>query len=173
MTAEPAFDLIHALEESRQALNDAAAGLTEAEAEAAPEAGRWSVLQCVEHVAFVEERFLGRLAGAPQLATQAESREEELAALYTNRSRRFQAPEAAHPTGRFTSLAQALEAFNAVRGRTLKVAAERAAELPLLTLEHPRFGVMNGVGIMVVIAGHAKRHAEQVREIRAALGKPA
>jgi uncharacterized damage-inducible protein DinB len=173
MTAEAAPDLIRLLEESRLELNAAAAGLSEAQATAVPETGGWSVLQCVEHVAGVEERFLGRLSAAPRLEAPVESRGAELAHLTANRGRRVQAPEAVHPTGRFTSLAEALEAFNSVRGRVAQVTQERAADLELLALEHSFFGVLNGVGMVAVIAGHARRHAGQVREIRASLGIPA
>jgi len=64
MTPETAPDLIRMLTDSRRELNEAAAGFTDAEAAATPQAGGWSALECVEHVTFVEERFLGRIAAA-------------------------------------------------------------------------------------------------------------
>jgi hypothetical protein len=41
----------------------AVAGITETQAAARPDPERWSVLDCVEHVTAVEERFLGWLEG--------------------------------------------------------------------------------------------------------------
>jgi len=172
MSPEPAPDLIQLLEESRRELIDATAGLSDAEAVLVLQQGRWSVLQCVEHVTFVEERFAGRLAGAQRTETPPESRAARLAGLTANRTRRVQAPEPAVPVGRYTNLAEALEAFNSTRDRTIRIVAKRAADLPLLVVEHPFFGPLSGESLVGVMAGHSRRHAEQVREIRAALAQP-
>jgi hypothetical protein len=82
-----------------------------------------------------------------------------------------QAPEAVLPGGRFTTLAQALEQFNAGRTRSIQFAEDRCDELYFLASEHPRFGPVNGVELLIIIAGHCRRHAEQIRETRAALGQ--
>jgi hypothetical protein len=166
MTPETAPDLIQMLIDSQRELNEAAAGFTEAEGAATPQAGGWSALQCVEHVTFVEERFLGRIAAAAPSETPGPNRRTELAAKLTNREARAEAPEVAQPKGRFATLAEALAAFNDVRVRTLEMAKQRAHELSTLELDHPRFGKMDGVGMMVVIAGHSRRHADQIRTLR-------
>jgi uncharacterized damage-inducible protein DinB len=166
MTPETAPDLIRMLTDSRRELNEAAARFTDAEAAATPQAGGWSALECVEHVTFVEERFLGRIAAAAPSDTPGPNRTAELVARLTNREARAEAPEVAQPKGRFTTMADALAAFNEVRVRTLDLAKQRADELSKLCLDHPRFGKMDGVGMVVVIAGHCRRHAEQIRTIR-------
>jgi uncharacterized damage-inducible protein DinB len=130
------------LEASRQEFLDASAGLSEPQAQTKPEEGRWSVCECVEHVAIVEERFLGFLekgerAESPVIDSQKEA---GLIEKVPNRSERVQAPEMVHPTGRFATLAEALQAFDAVRARTLAFAQDRAADLPSLGWAHPRFG---------------------------------
>ena len=151
---------------SQRELNEAASGFTEAEAAAKPEGGGWSAIECVEHVTFVEERFLGRIAAAAPSDTPGPNRTEELAAKLKNREARAQAPEVAEPKGRFATLTDALAAFNDVRRRTLEMARQRSGELAKLELDHPRFGNMDGVGMVVVMAGHARRHAEQIRANR-------
>jgi len=168
MAPNPSDDIVETLEKSRAALHAAAAGLSEAQAAERPGAGRWSALECVEHVATVEERFLGLVAGARRLETPAadRQREEDLTARLTDRGNRREAPEPARPAGRFATLAEALNAFNAVRGRSLQVARERGAELYSLTAHHHRFGDLNGHEILLIVAGHAARHAAQIREMR-------
>ena len=166
MTPETAPDLIQMLTESQRELDEAAAGFTEAEAAATPQAGGWSALQCVEHVIFVEERFLGRIAAAAPSNTPSPNRTSELTARLSDREARAQAPEPVQPKGRFTTMADALAAFHNVRVRTLDLARQRAGDLSKLELDHPRFGKMDGVGMMVVIAGHCRRHAEQIRTLR-------
>jgi hypothetical protein len=130
------------------------------------------VLECVEHVTVVEERFLGRLETAPRRESPRvdHEKEAELAVRVPNRTVKAEAPEPARPTGRYSSLAEALGQFHAARGRTIRFAQDRARDLDWLALEHPRFGPLNGAEFIVVIAGHARRHAAQIQEVKSALG---
>jgi len=162
---------VQILEDSRQAFNDAAAGLSEAHGAASPGEGRWSVLQCAEHVTIVEERFLGFLESAGRLDAPVidTAKEADLLRRVADRSGKAEAPEMVRPSGRFSSLAEAVKGFNAVRSRTVAFAQNRSDELPTLACEHRRFGPMNGREMLMVIAGHSRRHAEQMREARAAL----
>jgi hypothetical protein len=172
MTPEQRTDLVDALEKSRQEFQDAVAGVREEHAGAKPDPARWSVLECVEHVTVVEEIFLSRLEAAPRLESPRvdKQREAELAARVPDRTNRVEAPERVRPTGRFASLAQAMEGFHTARSRTMQFARDRAADLYSLSLEHPRFGSLNGAEFLVLIAGHARRHATQIREVKSALG---
>jgi len=163
-------EILSVLEDSRQKFLAASEGVPEAEANTAPAPGRWSVLECVEHVTTVEERFLGWLESgkkldAPRIDPQKEA---DLAARVQNRATKAEAPEPVRPVGRFGSLAQAREQFNTTRDRSKRFAEERAADLYSLVAEHPRFGPMNGVEFLTIIAGHALRHAAQIHEARAA-----
>jgi hypothetical protein len=47
----------------------------------------------------------------------------------------------------------------------------RATDLYSLAAEHPRFGPRNGLEMLLIISGHAQRHAEQIRETKAAVAK--
>lgn len=172
MTPREKIEIVPMLEDSREEFMASVRGMSEAEACEKPDRDRWSVLECAEHVAIVEERFLKRLEMAPRLNAPRVDRqkEAELAVRVPDRSVRAQAPELARPTGRFSSLAEALAQFSANRVQTIRFAKDRAAELYWLSLEHPRFGPVNGSEFLVIVAGHARRHAAQIREARAALG---
>jgi hypothetical protein len=173
MASEAPSNIVEILESSRQEVNQAAASVPETQINVRPEEGRWSVLECVEHVTFVEERFLGRLEQAQRVETPRvdKQKEAEVLARVASRANRAEAPEAARPVGRFTSLAQALEQFNAARSRTVRFADSRAEDLYWLSADHPRLGSMNGPEWLMLIAAHARRHADQIREVRAALAK--
>src|SRR5579864_378145 len=166
-------EIIEILERSREEFQAAAGGVPESLATTRPQADRWSVLECVEHVATVEQVFLGRIANpAPGEAPPEDKlKEAALTARVVDRSERRQAPEAILPKGRLTSLAQGLEQFHGARARTVQFARDHAADLYMLTAAHPVFGPLNGVEALTIIAAHARRHAEQIREIRAALEK--
>jgi len=173
MAPQEKTEILQNLERSRQDFLDAVAGLSESDARHRPDPDRWSVLDCVEHVAFVEERFLGWLdnaekSGAPRAD---KAKEADLMGRVPDRSARLKAPDAALPNGRFATLAQAIERFEAMRARSIQAAEQRASELYSLAAHHPRFGPVNGVELMIIIAGHSRRHAEQIRETRAASKK--
>jgi len=146
MAPEVRSEIVKILENSRQEFNTAAGGCAEPQAKTSPETGRWSVLDCVEHVTAVEERFLSRLEQAQRLETPRVDKEKEadILARVASRANKAQAPEPVRPVGRFTSLAQALEHFNTARSNTVRFAEKQAADLYLLSADHPRFGSMNG-----------------------------
>ena len=166
-------EIVDILEKSREEFRAAAAGLPESLAKTRPEADRWSVLECVEHVATVEDMFLKRLASGEYTEAPPEDKAKEaaLAARIVDRSSRRQAPETVLPRGRFTSLAEGLERFEDARALSLRFAQERAADLYTLASMHPAFGQLNGVEAMIIIASHSRRHAEQIREARSAVEK--
>jgi hypothetical protein len=166
-------EIIDMLEKSREDFRAAVAGVSESLAKTRPEADRWSVLDCVEHVATVEEMFLKRLASGEYTEAPPEdtAKEASLAARIVDRSSRRQAPETVLPKGRYTSLAEGLEQFDAARRRSLQFARDRATDLYSLASAHPVFGPLNGVEALIIIASHSRRHAEQIREARAAIEK--
>ena len=107
--------------------------LTEEQARTRPAPDPWSVLECLEHVNFVERRFLRMVreseAGPP--AERDAAREAALMERVTDRSNRRTAPEAVHPAGRYRSISEALQDFNAVRDETLRFASEEGVNLPV------------------------------------------
>lgn len=164
-------EIIEILEKSKEDFQAAAGGVPESLAKTRPEANRWSVLECVEHVATVEAVFLGRITNPAtgEAPPKDKQKEADLVAVVVDRSTRRQAPETVSPKGRFTSLAQGLGNFDQARARSVQFARDHAADLYTLTASHPVFGPLNGVEALTIIAAHARRHAEQIREIRAAL----
>jgi uncharacterized damage-inducible protein DinB len=173
MTPEARSEIVQILEKNREEFNAAAAGITEAHTKAKPAQDRWSVLECVEHVVIVEEQYLERLAGATRLEAPRVDKQKEagIIAQFPDRTTRRVAPEALRPRGRFASLAQALEQFNTTRSQVVRFAKDRQPDLYQLAAEHPRLGTVNGFEVLLIIAGHAQRHADQIHEIRAALAK--
>jgi uncharacterized damage-inducible protein DinB len=171
MAPEQKVEIIETLEKSSQDLHAAVEGIDEAKARTRPAEGRWSVLECVEHVATAERRFLGRLESALLLDSPSidPQREAHVSAVVLDRGRRLQAPEPVQPSGRFPSLAVALADFDSTRAQVIQFAEARYSELRTLAGQHPIFGQVTGYELMLIIAGHACRHAAQIREARAAL----
>lgn len=132
-----------------------------------PAPDRWSVLDCVEHLFVVEGRVLARLENpenAPAPDASAE-REQQLTSV-EKRNTRIPAPDASLPAGRFTSLAQALDSFDAARERTVAFAKSCGAAVYGISSMHPVFGPINGADTLILAAAHTRRHIDQIREIR-------
>ncbi len=171
MAPQEQSEIVKCLEDSRADFRGAVEGVSEAQAKQRPAPDKWSVLECVEHIVIAESRFLGWLQNpaadpAPPMDKQKEAK---LLLGVSGRSQRVNAPEPVHPTGRFATLAEALAQFDDTRAKSIEFAESADAGLYSLAAKHAFFGPVNGAEVMVLIAAHARRHAAQIREIRAAL----
>jgi hypothetical protein len=171
MAPQEQSEIVKCLEDSRADFRAAAEGVSESQAKTHPEPGRWSVLECVEHIVIAENRFLGWLQnpGAEPAPPMDKQKEAKLLLGVSGRSQRVNAPEPVHPTGRFATLAEALAQFDDTRAKSIQFAESSGTGLYSLAAKHAFFGPVNGAEVMVLIAAHARRHAAQIREIRAAL----
>jgi hypothetical protein len=169
MTPVKRTEIVASLEQSREDFLGVTSGVPESLAGVRPQPDRWSVIECVEHIIIVEERFRGRLEHAPEAPPADRDKEAMLAARVVDRSTRAQAPEPVQPVGRFTTLEEALAEFQAVRSRTVQFAEDHADDIYSFAATHPYFGPLNGVEALTILAAHSRRHGAQIREVRAAL----
>src|SRR5258708_18036710 len=115
--------LLKRLNETRDTFLASFQGVSEEQACFKPAPDRWSICDCVEHMA-VAETGLFRQLSENWVTAQAPptSREREMAILNSNggnRDQKAKAPERACPTGRFRSLAEANKQFTAAPTRTI------------------------------------------------------
>ena len=139
-----------------------------------PASERWSVAEVLEHLALVERLFTTRLATPIDAARRAGLPAETgdcapvpppVAAAMANRASPRSAPQAVIPTGHM----DAPDALAALRDahaafRALLSDADGLA-LSTVTYDHPFFGTLNVYQWAELMAGHEKRHADQIREI--------
>ncbi len=171
MAETTSSDLIAALEASRRNFDAAPQGLSDIDAAKKPVPGCWSVLECIEHICIVETITVNRM-GTADVAPESgrdPAKEAMMAERVLDRSTRIQGPPLAMPSGRFTSLAEALAEFGATRSRTIAF-VQSCPNLECLRLAHPLFGPLSGREYILLNAGHSNRHAAQIREIREQIG---
>ena len=124
------------------------------------------MLECIEQVVTVEGRYLEWLAnGTPITPRRDGAKEMRLFTLIRSRLTKVETPEILQPRGRFLSLADALAEFKMVRDRSAQFAQERGEALYSVGVRHPLLGVLNGAELLQLIDGHARRHADQIREL--------
>lgn len=168
MTPQTSIDPLDALDASRGHFEATIQDLSDNEALDKPSTGQWSVIDCIEHICITESLGLKRLQSAdatPETKVNPE-KEATLAAQVENRATKFQGPPVAMPTGRFATLSEALAEFAATRRRTIEFVRD-CPSLAALRVNHPVFGSLTGREYALLIAGHCRRHAAQIAEIRA------
>jgi uncharacterized damage-inducible protein DinB len=165
------------LAESRERLLRMAQGLSSEQLHYRPAPGRWTVAECVEHIATVEGRVLGRIQKTleqgpdPSKRSAVEGQEDLMVAGAVARVARFQAPEVLVPTGRWPD-EQLLQEFEAARQQTRDFAASTQADLRRHFFKHPVFGELDLYQWLLLIAAHCDRHRAQSEEVLASPGFP-
>jgi hypothetical protein len=176
MTEDEQQVTLGSLQQGAAALREALDGVSDDQAQRIPGPGRWSMLQCVEHIALTEDALFSAIlsaeaAPAPLIHT---GREERIAARGADRSRPVESPEGVRPRGSFSSSHQALRHFLASRENTLRYAATHLREdLRCRVTTHPLLGVVNVFEVLLLMAVHVQRHVGQINQIRAELASSA
>ena len=163
--------ILRLIAESDAALVGAVAGVSDGDARRRPEPERWSVLECVEHVVLGDDAMFARVsAHSTPGAPPGERREELILRGMTNRERKFAAPEIARPTGRFSSLPEAIEGFCQRRRRSVAYVEQYQEDPRNRTTVHRGLGPISCHEMLLALALHPARHALQIREVRKILG---
>lgn len=171
MTVDEKQKLLAELAAGRDALTEALNGVTDETAARNPEAGRWSIINCVEHLAQAEQYLFSQIlasypAGAPAVNPKREALIMERGA---DRSRPLPAPQMAIPKSRFSSLADARDAFLSTREQTVRFVENCNDDLRTMLAVHPILGTVNCYEMLLMIAVHPRRHAKQIAEIHQSL----
>lgn len=160
------------LQRTAKELRQAVKGLTPEQLsfKAAPE--RWSVAECVEHIA-LSETFLRGIAdktlAAPAKADGLEARkanDAKILAMTPDRSQKFQAPEPLKPAGKFAGKAGMAE-FNRARKANLDYVKTTTADLRAHVAPHPVLKEMDVYQWLLTLSAHTERHTKQILEVKA------
>jgi hypothetical protein len=171
MESDERKQILALLEEGRTALSSALAGVTDQTARRIPAPGRWSILGCVEHIAFSEDYFFSQILKATPSPTPAINldREAKMLARGTDRTRRMESPPEGHPTGAFPTLDAALAHFLDSRERTIEFVHANQQDFRTQMTWHPVLKQANCHEMLLSICVHALRHVKQIEEIKAEL----
>jgi len=165
-------EILNRLDEGRKALSESLAGVDEQMAVWKPMPATWSILELVEHVVVSEESLLARLMAARPSAPAPPNppRESMICKRGIDRTRHVESPAVARPCGRYLHLHDAVAAFSAARSRTLDWVAGQQGDLRAWLTDHPLVpGPVNSYEMLLILSVHPRRHAEQIKAIRASL----
>jgi hypothetical protein len=159
------------LESTKQDVLDATKGLSDAQWNFKPAPDRWSIAECMEHIAAAEDFIRGNIENGVMKAPAVPGRDVVAidAAIIENvpaRKNKVQAPEAIKPTNRFGSPEGSIKHFvesRAVTEEFLKTTPglrDHAADSPAGTK-------WDAYEFILLIAAHSERHTNQIKEVKA------
>ena len=177
LTDEEVGELIELSNETQAALLERVSGLTDEQWNFKPGPDRWSVGECVEHIALAERGLLDMvkqtLAGPadPEWATKSAGKLAIIKQAVPNRGPRgqggFQAPEPMQPVNKWDR-AKGIEEFYAAHGylRGYLETMDRRIKDRGMPHPAPQLGWMNGNDWLHLILLHTVRHTKQIIEVQ-------
>jgi len=157
-------------------------GLTEAQWNFKPTPERWSIFECAEHIANVEDQVFSGIqqlvrtpADEAKVAAMAPRRAQMdmiVAKMVPDRKTKVSSPEEVKPTGRYATPKELIAHYTESREQTLKFANTSQDDLRVHFIKHFALGEMDLYQWLLMIAAHNERHMKQIAEVMADPGYP-
>lgn len=170
--------VVSEFQRTRQRFLNNVKDLTPAQLSFKADTSRWSIAQCIEHIALAEGMlwrwYQGTIAqpAAPEKAGEVKLTTEDLLKGVVDRSKKFKAPEMLQPVGKFSNSNAAIQAYTGRRDSTIQYLQGTKDDLKNHFTQHPAFGTINTYQMMLLISAHSERHTMQIEEVKATAGYP-
>lgn len=170
--------LVKELKDSRDFFLKATQGLTPEQIsfKAAPE--KWSIMQCMEHIALSEKLLIDMIRQSMQAPANPEKRaeikitDEGLLKAIPDRTKKATAPEVLQPGGKFASADEIISSFKQLRGENISYAETTQDDLRNHIMPHPAVGELDSYQWMLLLSSHSRRHTLQIEEVKSSEGYP-
>jgi uncharacterized damage-inducible protein DinB len=165
------------LASSRKVLLAAIAGLTPAQMnwKAAPD--RWSVGDCVQHIAAAEDGYFALIerllkkAPTPERSKEVAAKDDYVLREMQNRDAKRVTSESLQP-GKWGSTEEAVIHFGASRDRLIRFVETTREDLRSHQQEHRAVGLIDAYQWVLLASGHVRRHTLQIEEVKSSRGFP-
>jgi len=159
------------LESTKKDVLDATTGLSPAQWNFKPAPDRWSIAECMEHIAAAEDFIRGNIVNGVMKAPPAPGRDVAAidAGILENvpaRKTKVQAPEPIKPTNRFGSPEGSIKHFLESRAITEEF-LKTTPGLRDHAADSPTGAKWDAYEFILLIAAHSERHANQIKEVKA------
>lgn len=159
------------LETSKKGVLAATKGLSEAQWNFKPAPDKWSVAECMEHIAASEDFIRDSVAEKVMKAPAAPDRDiakidAGIMAMVPDRTTKVQAPEPIRPTNRYGSPDASIKHFVESRAKTEEY-LKSTADLRGHAGDSPMGAKWDAYEFILLIAAHSERHTKQIEEVKA------
>jgi|SRR6185295_7608905 uncharacterized damage-inducible protein DinB len=172
LTAADRDRALQYLENTKQAVLNATAGLSDAQWNFKSAPDRWSIAEVMEHIAAAEDFLMGMVttqvmkAPARPAGDDVKAIDDMVVAKVPDRSHKAQAPEPLKPTNRFGSPQASLKHFTDARAQT-ETFVKTHDDLREHAIDSPMGKKLDGFEWVLFVAGHSERHTKQINEVKA------
>jgi len=159
------------LESSRKGVLEATKGLSAAQWSLKPGPDRWSVAECMEHIAagedFIGSNITENVMKAPAVPDRDIAKiDAGILVGVPDRTNKVQAPEPIRPTNRFGSPEGSIKHFVESRTATEDFLT-KTADLRGHATDSPIGGKWDAYEWILLIGTHSQRHTKQIEEVKA------
>ncbi|MEP7143004.1 MAG: DinB family protein [Ferruginibacter sp.] len=161
------------LKETRDYFTDHVKGLSDAQLDFKAAPDKWSVRQCMEHIALSESFIVTVIDNSlkqpanPEKKSEIKFTEEMLKTALLDRTKKGQAPEPIQPKGKFKTKEETMDAFLKARSKNIDYIETTKDDLRSHITPHPFFGMLDAYQWMILLSAHSKRHTLQIEEVMA------
>lgn len=160
------------LKDTKKDLIKSVSSLSEAQRKWKPAPDRWSVEECVMHIAVVEKGLwqMGEQAlnapANPEKRADIKTTDEEWIKVITDRSKKYKAPETIQPQNSgFKNMEEALASFKDTRGKIIDYIADTKEDMRNHVVTNSPVGAMDSYQFVLFMAAHSNRHTQQLKEV--------
>jgi len=169
-----AMSYLHA---TQKQVTDTVNGLSPAQLAYHAGPDRWSVADCLEHLALTESGLFSMVTlqvmkspPAPEMAEVTKGKDEAVVKAISSRDVKAKAPEMFVPSNKWKTTAETLAAFRAARKTTIAYVQTTPDTLRSHFTKQPM--PMDGYQLILTIGAHTERHLAQMKEVIASSGFP-
>ena len=161
------------LTETRDYFTAHVKGLSNAQLDFKAAPDKWSIRQCMEHIALSESFLFSLIDNSvkqpanPEKKSEIKFTEDRLKTALLDRSMKGKAPEPLQPTGKFNNGEEAVNSFLTERNKHIDYVENTKDDLRGHIFAHPFFGMLDAYQWIFLMAGHTKRHTLQIEEVMA------
>jgi hypothetical protein len=172
LTGKERKHLVNYLKESKSTYLKSIKGLSEAQLNFKPSPDKWSVKECMQHIAITENE-LWSMADAqlkkdanPEKKSEIKITDEMMVKMMTDRSKKFQTSENMKPIhSQWKTADEAEDAFKEKRNALIRYAKTSTDDMRNHVAQLP-FGYADCYQMILFIAAHTLRHTAQIEEVK-------
>jgi len=161
------------LKETKKGVFEAAKGLSEAQLKFVPGPDRWSVEDCLKHIAITEQMLWGMVEGGlkgpatPEKRADVKMKDEDVIKNIEDRTTKVKTFAPMEPVNTpYKSAAEALESFSKSRDKLIEYVNTTNDDLRNHMSTLP-VGVFDSYQMILFIGAHSNRHMQQIAEVKA------
>lgn len=161
------------LQQTEDGVEKAVAGLSEAQLNFKPASDKWSVAECVKHIAVTEGGLWQMTDGTIKATANPEKRadikatDDQVVQMIESREQKVKTAPTMEPQNTpYKTMAEAMESFKTNRGKLIEYVKTTNDDLRNHVATLP-FGTYDSYQLVLFIAAHSKRHTAQIEEVKA------